>query len=191
MVMNETKFDLGGYIQIQVATIISGLRWTLTQLLLKNAQLGLDNPLSTMMMIAPPIALFLLIGGSFQEGLGNFIIAIQERGTFGLLAAIFGGSMLAFFMILIEFELVRSTSAVTLSVAGIFKEILTITFSVIVFQDRFTVNMFFGLVISLVGIAGNSMINGKPTTTFALLINMKTIILDITNWNCRILKSIY
>ena len=155
MVMNETKFELGGYLMVQFATIISGLRWTLTQLLLKNSKLGLDDPISTMMMIAPCVGGMLMVWGSFVEGFGSFLGGIEASGNSTLLVlSIFGGSVIAFLMILIEFELVRSTSAVTLSIAGIFKEILTITFSVIVFKDLFTVNMIVGLIISLVGIAG-------------------------------------
>ena len=150
MVMSELKFDLRGYIEVQLATIISGLRWTLVQLLLKDSNLGLDHPIKTIMMIAPTVFACLLFGGIFVEGLEPFLTALSENQT--LILAVFGGSFLAFLMVLVEFELVRSTSAVTLSVAGIFKEILTISFSVLFFKDLFSLNTIVGLVVSLIGI---------------------------------------
>lgn len=40
MVVDETEFSLIGYAQVQSATIISGLRWSLTQILLKRDGVG-------------------------------------------------------------------------------------------------------------------------------------------------------
>ena len=46
MVMEETDFVILGYIQIQCATIASGFRWALTQILLEKESMGMNNPLA-------------------------------------------------------------------------------------------------------------------------------------------------
>ena len=61
---------------------------------------------------------------------------------------------MALFMILAEYALIDFTGVVTLSVAGMFKEIMTIMFAVIVFHDRFTLLNGVGLLLSLIGVGG-------------------------------------
>jgi solute carrier family 35, member C2 len=51
-----------------------------------------------------------------------------------------------------EFELIRQTSVVTLSVAGMFKEVLTVLAGTIVFGDRLAVSNIWGVVVTLGGI---------------------------------------
>lgn len=46
MVMEETKVNLVGYLQVQCATISSGFRWALTQILLEKESMGMNNPLA-------------------------------------------------------------------------------------------------------------------------------------------------
>lgn len=52
-----------------------------------------------------------------------------------------------------EFELLRRTSVVTLSVGGIFKEVLTVLAGTIVFGDHLAVSNIWGVLVTLVGIA--------------------------------------
>jgi solute carrier family 35, member C2 len=40
MVADETKFNILGYTEVQIATVLAGLRWALTQILLKRKGLG-------------------------------------------------------------------------------------------------------------------------------------------------------
>ena len=52
-----------------------------------------------------------------------------------------------------EFELIRRTSVVTLSVAGMFKEVLTILAGTVVFGDRLAVSNIWGVLVTLGGIS--------------------------------------
>lgn len=52
-VEGETKFDMAGFLLVLVAAIVSGLRWNLTQLLLQQDQLGMDNPIATLYHLSP------------------------------------------------------------------------------------------------------------------------------------------
>ena len=56
-------------------------------------------------------------------------------------------------MNLTEFELIRRTSVVTLSVAGMFKEVLTVLAGTLIFGDRIALNNIWGVLVTLGGIA--------------------------------------
>ena len=59
MVATETHFVLSGFMLVLSASALGGLRWTLTQLLLKSRKLGLDNPAATIYWLAPVMGLTL------------------------------------------------------------------------------------------------------------------------------------
>ncbi|KAI8925469.1 triose-phosphate transporter family-domain-containing protein [Entophlyctis helioformis] len=157
MVANETKFDAVGYTEAQVATVLSGLRWSLTQLLLKDVAFGMNNPLATNLFLAPIIAVSLVGAFTVLEGVGQ-LLASPHFATVSSSLSIVGiacsGGLIAFLLVILEFSLISETSVVTFSVAGIFKEIITIATSALVFGDRFTGHVLLGLVISIVGIIG-------------------------------------
>ena len=155
MVANETSFDMVGYIQIQTATVLSGLRWALTQILLKEKAMGIHNPLATVYTLAPFIAISLFFCFLIWEGPQSLMASPLLQDTsklFPLSLAVIGGGCLAFVMIILEFLIITKTSVLTFSIAGIFKEIITISTSHFIFHDSFTFMMGVGLVISLIGI---------------------------------------
>jgi solute carrier family 35 protein C2 len=57
-------------------------------------------------------------------------------------------------MMLFEFRVVQLASGLTLSIAGVFKEVLTIVSSVLIFGDQLTPFNVAGLLICLAGIGG-------------------------------------
>ncbi|CAJ0836861.1 2827_t:CDS:2 [Entrophospora sp. SA101] len=155
-VAGETKFDLIGFLLVLSAAIISGLRWTLTQILLQKEE-GIDDPISTLYYISPVMfALMLILSLIFENPLFVFSTSMHFQDfttslqTFGLVLI---GGLLAFCMTVAEFALIKNTSTVTLSVAGISKEVLIITLSVIIYHDVMTSINLLGLVISIFGIA--------------------------------------
>lgn len=93
----------------------------------------------------------------FVEGSRAVIIGLQilteAKGTVpGILLLIFPGC-LAFGLISSEFALLKRTSVVTLSICGIFKDVVTISASGIVFHDRLTPINVSGLVVTIASIA--------------------------------------
>ncbi|KAI8904954.1 triose phosphate transporter [Powellomyces hirtus] len=156
MVMNEAEFNVVGYLEVQTATILSGLRWALTQILLERESMGMNNPLAATLFLAPLMALSLLIACSALEGLPS-VFASPFFESFASIMSILGiiclGGILAFFMVISEFMLISTTSIVTFSVAGIFKEIITLVGARHVYGDEFPANKIAGLIISLSGIA--------------------------------------
>ncbi len=59
MVATETQFVLGGFLFVLSASALGGLRWSLTQLILRDRKLGLDNPVATLFWMSPLMAVTL------------------------------------------------------------------------------------------------------------------------------------
>ncbi|XP_047459467.1 solute carrier family 35 member C2 [Mugil cephalus] len=127
----STQFNLEGFIMVLLASFIGGIRWTLTQVLLQKAELGLQNPVDTMYHLQPLMFLGLFPLFLFNEGLSlstsDKLFRVTELTP--LLSMVFMlsiGGVLAFGLGFSEFLLVSRTSSLTLSIAGIFKEVCTL-----------------------------------------------------------------
>lgn len=68
MVATETQFVLSGLLLVLSASAFGGLRWGLTQLLLRDKKMGLDNPAATVFWLSPLMGLFLAIISLVLEG---------------------------------------------------------------------------------------------------------------------------
>ncbi|KAL9600743.1 MAG: hypothetical protein Q9219_002984 [cf. Caloplaca sp. 3 TL-2023] len=156
MVAGETEFSPLGFVLIITASFFSGFRWALTQiLLLRNP--ATSNPFSSIFFLAPIMFLVLAIIAFPVEGLPALGEGLQlltaEHGTvFGIVILLFPG-VLAFCMTSSEFALLQRTSVVTLSICGIFKEVVTITTANLVFHDPLTPINVSGLIVTIGSIA--------------------------------------
>lgn len=157
MVAGEANFELTGFVLVILSAFFSGFRWSLTQILLLRHP-ATSNPFSSIFFLTPItfLALFLLcipVGelGGLPQG---FQRLAEAHGTFGgVLLLLFPGTI-AFCMMSAEYALLKRTSVVTLSICGIFKEILTITASQIAYHDPLTLVNISGLIITIASIAG-------------------------------------
>lgn len=142
-----------GVTLVLLAACMSGLRWALTQIMLKKNK-HTRNPILTMMYISPGMFFVLLMVGSAVEGVGEFLHAPiwENKGAWGTIGLMIIPGFLAFFMTISEFVLLQYASLLTLSVAGIFKELLTIFLSWIVFGDTFSLINGIGLLITFTDI---------------------------------------
>jgi solute carrier family 35, member C2 len=61
MVATETHFVLSGFLLVLGGTAFGGLRWALTQVLLKNKKIGMDHPAATIFWLAPIMGITLSI----------------------------------------------------------------------------------------------------------------------------------
>ncbi|VVT57445.1 uncharacterized protein SAPINGB_P005699 [Magnusiomyces paraingens] len=159
MVAGETEFSIIGFFLVLGAAMFSGLRWSLTQLLLRqDPHLGRisthNDPARTIMYLAPPMGIFLFLWGCITEGLPSFVHAPMwaDRGVFAGIGIMMVPGAIAFLMTLSEFFLLNRTSVLTLSIAGIFKELLTLVAAALYFGDRLSTINIVGLVITLLSI---------------------------------------
>lgn len=72
-VEGETKFDMVGFLLVLVAAVVSGLRWNLTQFLLQEDRLGMDNPIATLYHLSPIMfVIMLLLSLIFENPIDQF-----------------------------------------------------------------------------------------------------------------------
>lgn len=157
---DDGGFDLWGIFLVGTASAMSGIRWSLLQLLIQGSKCNSESnrkktPLRTMVLMAPFVSLCLFIAMLFIEGIPSIIHSsffadfhsiVRSIGIMGL------GAFTTFFMILSEYKVVSITSVLSLSISGIIKEILTIILSIIIFGDVLSKLNVIGLIISIAGI---------------------------------------
>lgn len=155
-VSKETEFDFWGFIFVTLAAVMSGFRWSMTQILLQKDNYGLKNPITLMSHVTPVMAIATMILSLLLDPWSEF----QKNSYFdspwhvmrSCLLMLIGGS-LAFFMVLTEYILISATSAITVTIAGVVKEAVTILVAVFYFHDEFTWLKGFGLFTIMVGVS--------------------------------------
>lgn len=156
MVAGEAAFNAIGFALVISSAFFSGFRWGLTQILLLRHP-ATSNPFSTLFFLTPVMFISLIVIALAVEGPvavahGFSALAAAHGTALGILLLIFPG-VLAFCMISSEFALLKRSSVVTLSICGIFKEVVTISAAGIVFHDKLTPVNVSGLVITIASIA--------------------------------------
>ncbi|XP_052133828.1 probable sugar phosphate/phosphate translocator At1g06470 [Oryza glaberrima] len=155
-VAKETEFNLWGFVFIMLAAVMSGFRWCMTQILLQKEEYGLRNPFTLMSYVTPVMAITTAILSiamdPWHDVRASHFFDNSTHIIRSSLLMLLGGA-LAFFMVLTEYVLVSVTSAVTVTVAGIVKEAVTILVAVLFFNDTFTWLKGLGLGIIIFGVS--------------------------------------
>ena len=156
MVAGETEFQALGFTLAMSASFFSGFRWALTQILLLRHP-ATSNPFVTLFFLAPIMFAVLFVIALFAETPPAIItglhILVSEQGLGRSLVLLIVPGTLAFCMIASEFTLLQRTSVVTLSICGIFKEVVTISAAGIVYHDELSIINVSGLVVTILCIA--------------------------------------
>ena len=106
MVATETQFVLIGMLLVLLASALGGLRWALAQILLRDKELGMNNPAAVTYWLAPIMGITLMLLSGVIEGFGVFW---EETFFGGLLACvktigfIILPGVLAFVMVMSEY----------------------------------------------------------------------------------------
>lgn len=194
----STQFHLTGFTLVLLASALSGLRWTLAQLVMQRKEIGLSNPIDMIYYIQPwmiasliPLVIWIEVIPLLRDGLVIYASNLEheseslvspatlvanglaESPAGRIIAAsspnavvtteyllwtagyILAGSVLAFLMEVSEYLLLTFTSSLTLSIAGIFKEVFTLFLAYEVNGDSMTWFNFMGLIVCLVGISSH------------------------------------
>ncbi|NXO96092.1 S35C2 protein, partial [Certhia brachydactyla] len=154
----STQFNAQGFVLVLCASFLGGIRWTLTQILMQKAELGLQNPIDIMFHLQPLMFLGLFPLFAVFEGLplsiSEKLFRFHEAGMlFSLVGKLFLGGILAFGLGFSEFLLVSRTSSLTLSIAGIFKEICILFLATHLLGDRLSLLNWLGFAVCLLGIS--------------------------------------
>lgn len=156
MVAGETEFSAIGFTLLMIASACSGIRWALTQMLLRHHP-ATHNPIASLFFLTPVMFVVLFTCGLLQEGTSTFLEGVRglanEWGWLLGIVILLVPGCLAFFMTLFEFALIKETSVITLSVGGIFKEILTVMAGRQYFHEKLTTINLVGLVVTIAAVA--------------------------------------
>ena len=156
MVYGETAFHALGFSLAMSASFFSGFRWALTQILLLRHP-ATSNPFVTLFFLAPIMFLVLFTIALFAEQPAAVIVGlnllVNKEGMAKSILLLFIPGALAFCMIAAEFTLLQRTSVVTLSICGIFKEVVTISAAGIIFHDELSAVNISGLLVTIACIA--------------------------------------
>jgi len=153
----STTFSFIGFIMVLTAAFFSGIRWTLSQLIMQKSKLGLENPIDFIFHIQPLMILTLLPIAIGVEGVSiaasEDTFRFQELSTFTntwFLMTV--GGIIAFCMEVSEFLVVTCASSLTLAIIGVFKEVTILTLAVFRNGNEVTFINLCGMVICLFGI---------------------------------------
>ena len=124
---------------------------------MQKSKLGLSNPLDMIYHVQPVMIIVLLPFAVAFEGLKmSSSLAVFRYEDFGLflttLIRVVTGGLIAFLMETAEYLLVSYTSGLTLSVAGIVKEILSLGLAIVIEKTDISPVNAVGLVVCMAGI---------------------------------------
>jgi solute carrier family 35, member C2 len=163
----------GGFLLVMVASVMGGLRWVLTQVLMEQGGLRFSGTVDTLYYVAPCMAITLLpfaVGIEGKALLEEPLLFKAETSSIvlGTLGYVFGGAFIAFMLTFSEFLLVSFAGSVTLSIAGIAKELVTVGIAAMFVKgnELSGINVV-GLMVSVSGIAYYNYIKYEESTSTA------------------------
>lgn len=149
----STQFVFHGFLLVLAASIIGTLRWVLTQSLLKEMDESSNRILAVVYYISPASAFGLLPIALFSEGqqMLRSKFLLDPHLLLLSMGFIFVSGCLAFVLIFVEILLVKKTSALSLGIAGSFKDVTQVVLAVLIFGDHLSPINVFGLVVATSG----------------------------------------
>ncbi|CAG5003262.1 unnamed protein product [Parnassius apollo] len=152
-----TQFNLLGFYFLLLASFAAGLRWSFAQLLMQKSKLGLHNPVDMVYHVQPWMFLSLLPFTIMFEGSAcfDYLLSLSPEQLVPTILKVSVGATIAFAMEISEFLVVTYTSSLTLSIAGIFKEMCILILAVEVSGDQLSPINVVGLSLCLLGIIGH------------------------------------
>ncbi|KAJ1945177.1 hypothetical protein FBU59_002385 [Linderina macrospora] len=156
MAAGEVNFVWAGFLEVMTSSAMSGLRWSLTQILLSQERFGMNNPVATMSKLTPIIGVSIMVFSLIIEHPFTEISKNKNmdttQGTIMIVCLMMAGGVLAFSMVLSEFFLISRTSVVTLSIAGMLKEVMMVGVAHLIFGDTMSFVNACGLLVAMFGI---------------------------------------
>lgn len=150
-----------GIVLVVIAVVCLALRWVFVQTLTRRY-----SPHQLLYLIQPTSALVLLpfaLVIDCDRHLITKILAHSISDQLVPIVLILGSSLAAIALLFLEYKIVHHTTSLTLSVAGIGKEILTLFLSAIVFDESFSVRQIIAISVSILGILIYTLIRSKDT----------------------------
>ncbi|XP_067643533.1 solute carrier family 35 member C2 [Eurosta solidaginis] len=154
----SAEFNALGFIFILLASLSSGIRWSFAQFVMQKSKLGLHNPIDMIYFMQPWMILSLLpFLVTFEaQDLYDVLLNLPNISNHVILFNIFYvsfGAILAFLMECSEYLVLSKTSGLTLSIAGVFKDICQLALGVQINGDQLSLINVLGLIVCIIGIS--------------------------------------
>ena len=129
-VLGEVDFNALGFTYGMIASVLSGMRWTVVQLQIQKLDPPLKTPITTMRVLSPVMFLSMCMLSIISEQPWNKFKGTDYMDSFEDASKTIGlgvlGALLAICMLTCEFHLIMKSSAVILMIGGVLKELTTI-----------------------------------------------------------------
>uniref|UniRef100_A0A915EN50 Sugar phosphate transporter domain-containing protein n=1 Tax=Ditylenchus dipsaci TaxID=166011 RepID=A0A915EN50_9BILA len=158
----STQLDLRGLLLVELAALCTGVRWTISQLIMQGDEQPspLRHPLDMVVHVQPWMFVAILpMVFVVEESELNYKTLTTYHNEFQpllILCLIFMGGVLAFLMEMSEYLLLVNTSGITLSILGIVKEVITLLLAHHLHGDHLTNINIFGLSLCILGMMVHS-----------------------------------
>lgn len=174
-----SQFLRAGFVAQLLSALLSGFRWILTQVFIKGQAINNDrlssilkvrpltrglSAMGTIRMTAPYTLLWVLPFVAVGEGtaLVQWIMKASLIDVVKILTVLVVIGICVYGLLWAEYELVRVTSSLTVSVGFVMKEVLMIFAGLLVFHDRMSTLTFVGFIVVQGGIFAYSFVRMEP-----------------------------
>ena len=145
------------------ATIISAIRWPLTQYIVDK--MNIRDTLGILYLISPSgfysiLPIFFLIE---LPALSRFINSSSSEDIYNLTLILMGGGILSIALVLSEIKVIETSSSLTFTVLGSVKELFQIILAVMITGDIITIPKVLGIALCSVSIVWYSFIKAKES----------------------------
>jgi solute carrier family 35, member C2 len=150
----STSFHLAGFLLALAASLLSTLRWALTQSLLGELHSdGANHILAVVHYTSPSSALVLLPIAILYDGKALLVSKFVAHSSLLLesMGLILVGACLAFALVLAKLLLVKKTSALTLGITGSVRDTSQVLFGALFFKDPLALVNVVGLAVAVGG----------------------------------------
>uniref|UniRef100_A0A0M3I0Q7 TPT domain-containing protein n=2 Tax=Ascaris TaxID=6251 RepID=A0A0M3I0Q7_ASCLU len=154
----SSQLDVRGLLLVELAAACTGVRWTVSQLVMQNEQkCSLRHPLDMVAHVQPWMLLAILpLVLIFERAQLSFQTIFFYEGIFApfqIMLLITVGGLFAFSLEMSEYLLLLHTSGITLNIFGILKEVVTLLLAHFINGDHLTPINVFGLLLCLSGMS--------------------------------------
>ncbi|OAG29091.1 solute carrier family 35, member C2 [Nematocida displodere] len=152
----SVECNSGDALMIIASSVMAGFRWAFVEYFIKNNMLKQNRSIiHSICILSLIMGVFLFIGFVAFEGVQDFLafegFATLESTLFSVFL-ILAGAFVTFFLCVSEYLLISKTSVITLSIAGIVKELMIVGISIQKGMVHLTTTNIGGLVLATIGI---------------------------------------
>eukprot|EP00403_Amphidinium_massartii_P038485 CAMPEP_0178439896 /NCGR_PEP_ID=MMETSP0689_2-20121128/36436_1 /TAXON_ID=160604 /ORGANISM="Amphidinium massartii, Strain CS-259" /LENGTH=483 /DNA_ID=CAMNT_0020062527 /DNA_START=484 /DNA_END=1935 /DNA_ORIENTATION=- len=144
----EVNFSWWGFTLVLTSELLAAVRWLLTQMLLKAANLEA----CTVVLYVSPGSTLSLVPLAFTKEWDDLSMLLEPGVIYDYMKILVLPGLLAFALLLVEVQLVKETSSLTMSVFGNLKSVVTILFAIVALGEEAGSLQWLGLFIALAGI---------------------------------------